>query len=97
MIELRETNKNLIKMKIEMTIPQGDIFNFLHERGYEVKSWLWTFTDESFPNGTSQHESWTFTATKPAEIQSEETIYMTVFEREMKCILKDFKIGYGIP
>jgi hypothetical protein len=97
MIELREINTNLVKMKIQMTIPQGDIFNFLQQRGYEVKSWLWTFTDETFPNGITTHQSWTFTATKPAEPQSENTLYMAVFEREMKTILKDFKIGYGKP
>lgn len=96
MIDLREIKENLVRMKIEMTIPQADIFNFLQQRGYEVKSWLWTYTDDTFPNGTSYHESWNFTATKEGEPQSEKALYMSVFENEMKDILKEAKIGYGV-
>ena len=83
MITITE-NENVLKMKIEMTIPQSQIFEFLQKKGYEIKSWLWQFTDETFPNGTSNHETWTFTATKKWEKQCENTIYYTVFQKEVQ-------------
>ncbi|MCW3168929.1 hypothetical protein OMO38_10385 [Chryseobacterium sp. 09-1422] len=70
-----------------MTIPQSDVFTFLHIKGYEIKSWLWQYTDETFPNGLSSHATWTFTATKVDEEQCEETIYTEVFDREVKLLL----------
>lgn len=88
MIDLTE-NEKIIKMKIEFTIPQGDIFIFLQKKGYEVKSWLWSYTDETFPNGKTNHESFTFTATKPDEVQCEKTLYLSVFEKEIKELLKE--------
>lgn len=91
MITITE-NENVIKMKIEMNIPQSQIFEFLQKRGYEIKSWLWQFTDETFPGGITSHEIWTFTATKTGEIQSRENIYTKVFDREIKDVL-----NYGKP
>ena len=75
-----------------MTIPQGDILVFLQQRGYEIKPWLWSYQDETFPNGTTRHESWTFTATKPWERQCENTHYMTVFEEEINGVIKNSNI-----
>lgn len=87
MINLSESEK-IVKMKVEISIPQSEIFEFLQKNGYEIKSWLWQYEDETFPNGVTLHENWTFTATKNDELQSEKTLYLTVFEREMKGLLK---------
>lgn len=88
-----QTNENekIIKMKIETNIPQSDIFEFLQKLGYEIKSWLWKFEDETFPNGISYHESWTFTATRNGEEQSEDTLFLTVFKQELTKLLQEFK------
>lgn len=91
MIRISEELENLIKMKIEINFTQSEIFEFLQKKGYEIKAWLWQFTDETFPNGISLHESWTFTACKAGEIQSEETIYTKVLDREIQRILKQMK------
>jgi hypothetical protein len=89
MIRLSYENENLIKMEIKMNLPYENIFAFLQKRGYEVKNWLWKYEDETFPNGKTNHESWTFTATKPGEEQSEKTLFLTVLEMEFKQILKE--------
>jgi ketol-acid reductoisomerase len=78
-------------MKIEINFTQSQIFEFLQKQGYEVKSWLWQFTDETFPGGITSHESWTFTACKTGEIQSEERIYTKVLNKEIKQILEQIK------
>lgn len=70
-----------------MMIPQTEIFEFLQKKGYEIKSWLWEFTDETFPGGVTSLESWTFTACKASEIQCEENIYTRVFDKEVKLLL----------
>lgn len=76
-----------ITMEIKLNLPHESIFAFLQKKGYEIKPWLYCFYDETFPNGISYYESWTFTATKPDESQSEETLFLTVFEKEIKEIL----------
>ncbi|MEC3875955.1 hypothetical protein [Chryseobacterium salviniae] len=86
MLKITE-NEKTIQMKIEMTIPQSQIFEFLQKKGYEVKSWLWQFTDETFPGGVTAHEVWTFTATKIGEFQCEDTIYTKVLDKEVKRLL----------
>lgn len=91
MIRLTSIPENLIKMEIKMHLPYEDIFRFLIGRGYEVMPWLWKYEDETFPGGTTQHESWTFTACKEGEKQSEETHYLKVFEKEINEFLKGFK------
>lgn len=88
MIRLQKINFETYKMKIEMHLPQSAIFKFLQEKGYKIESWLWRYDDETFPGGTTHHESWTFTATKLGEKQSEEAIFTSVFEREMKAMLE---------
>lgn len=89
MINLITNGKDIIKMEIKMHLPQGNVIAFLQKRGYEIKGWLWKFEDETFPGGVSLHESWTFTATKPGEEQSEKTLYLSVFESEVKKLLKE--------
>ena len=86
MIRLPQYTEHII-MEIKLTLPHESIFACLQKKGYEIKPWLYCYEDESFPNGTSYHESWTFTATKPDESQSEETLFLTVFEKEIKEIL----------
>lgn len=83
-------------MKIETTITQQDVFFFLQAKGYKIESWLWEYEDETFPNGLTHHATWTFTALKAGEIQSEKNIYTTVFDKEIKEFLKN-EIGYGKP
>lgn len=91
MTRITEELENVIKMKIEINLTQSEIFQFLQKKGYEIKSWLWQFTDETFPGGISSHESWTFTACKTGETQNEETIYTKVFDNEIQQILKQIK------
>lgn len=87
MIRLTQKNENFT-MYIKMNFAQTKILDFLSKQGYTVKSWLWQYEDTTFPNGTTQHESWTFTATKGNEPQSEANIYTTVFEKEIRKALK---------
>ena len=88
MIRLYQYTEHII-MEIKLNLPHEIIFAFLQKKGYEIKPWLYCFYDESFPNGTSYHESWTFTATKPDENQSEENLFLNVFEKEIKEVLKE--------
>ena len=81
-----------IEMEIKFTLPHESIFAFLQKKGYEIKPWLYCYKDESFPNGISHHESWTFTATKNGQNQSEETLFNTVFENEVMGMMKDFAV-----
>ena len=78
-----------IEMEIKLTLPHESIFAFLQKKGYEIKPWLYFYKDESFPSGISHHEIWTFTATKPDESQSEENLFLNVFEKEIKNFLND--------
>jgi hypothetical protein len=91
MINIRPEGANIYNMEIKMRLPHESIFAFLHKRGYETKPWLYIFEDETFPNGTTLHEYWTFTATKHGEEQTEKTLFLTVFERELKELLKEIK------
>ena len=81
-------HQELVIMEIKIRYPHESIFAFLQKKGYEIKPWLYCYEDESFPNGISHHESWTFTATKPDESQSEETLFNVVFENEIKEIMQ---------
>ena len=82
-------HQELVIMEIKIRYPHESIFVFLQKKGYEIKPWLYCYEDESFPNGTSYHESWTFTATKPDEKQSEENLFLNVFEKEIKHFLNE--------
>lgn len=81
-------NSEHITMYIKMNFSFTEICDFLAKKGYTVKSWLWRYEDETFLGGISYNESWTFTATKDGEEQSEENLYLTVFENEIKKLLK---------
>ena len=81
-----------IEMEIKLTLPHETIFAFLQKKGYEIKPWLYCYKDESFPNGKTYHERLTFTATNEDQSQSEETLFNTVFEKEVKGMMKDFAV-----
>lgn len=91
MIDIKSTGSNTANMTISAHITYEMIFNFLAKKGYEVRSWLWQYFDETFPGGVTLQEHWTFTATKPGEKQSEANIFIKVFEKEFA---DDF---YGMP
>lgn len=90
MLRITEQEK-VIQMKIEMTIPQTEVFEFLQKKGYEIKSFLWIYEDETFPGGVNLNETWTFTATKNGETQSEKTIYTAVLDKEVKLLLSQIQ------
>ena len=91
MIRLHQHTEH-ITMEIKLTVPHESIFAFLQKKGYEIKPWLYCYKDESFPNGKTYHERLTFTATKEDQSQSEETLFNTVFEKEVKGMMKDFAV-----
>jgi hypothetical protein len=84
--------KNHIKMEINMNIPQSDIIRFLQKRGYEISAFTQVFpATEEMLLSEPRLEIHTFTATKTGETQNEENLYLKVFEKEIKEILKDFE------
>lgn len=90
MIKLTEKPPDLIKMEIQMHLPQPHVIRFLQTKGYEIKAFAKTYpaTEEmltSEPGFTYQ----TFTATKPDEKQSMTNHYLKVFEREIKALLNE--------
>lgn len=88
MIQLTEINE-IVKMNIRMNIRQGDIISFLRMRGYEIKYYVQVIpAEESMLLSEPRKELHTFTATKKGEIQSENTLYLKVFEKEIKELLK---------
>ena len=88
-ITLTPLNPNIIRMDIKMNIPQGDIISFLQMRGYEIKAFVQVIpAEESMLLSEPRKELHTFTATKKGEIQSENTLYPKVFEKEIKELLK---------
>ncbi|QDZ64556.1 hypothetical protein EVD20_21750 [Elizabethkingia bruuniana] len=72
-----------------MHIPQSDIISFLQIEGYEIKAFIQKLpaTEEMLVN-EPKTEVYTFTATKQDEKQSENTLYLKVFETEVKKLLK---------
>ncbi len=78
-----------IEMEIKLTLPHETIFAFLQKKGYEIKPWLYRFRDTSFPEGESVIDKWTFTATKEDQNQSEENLFLNVFENEIKHFLNE--------
>jgi len=89
MIRLHQNTEH-ITMEIKLTLPYESIFAFLQKKGYEIKPWLYCYEDDSFPAGKTHHEKLTFTATKPDESQSEENLFLNVFEKEIKHFLNEF-------
>lgn len=88
MIRLHQHTEH-ITMEIKLTLPHETVFAFLQKKGYEIKPWLYCYEDESFPAGKTHHERLTFTATKEGQNQSEETLFLNVFENEIKEFLKE--------
>ena len=88
---IRLTPKNdLIQMEIKMHIPQIDVINFLQKKGYEVKAYTPVFpATEEMLLSEPRTEIHTFTATKPDESQSEENLFLNVFEKEIKEFLNE--------
>ena len=88
---IRLTPKNdIIKMEIQMHIPQLDVINFLQKKGYEVKAYTLVFpATEEMLLSEPRTEIHTFTATKPNENQTEENLFLHVFEKEIKDFLKE--------
>ncbi|AQX86533.1 hypothetical protein I6H88_04330 [Elizabethkingia bruuniana] len=88
MIKLTQVN-DVIRMEIKMHIPQSDIISFLQIEGYEIKAFIQKLpaTEEMLVN-EPKTEVYTFTATKQDEKQSENTLYLKVFETEVKKLLK---------
>ncbi|CAI9676959.1 hypothetical protein HZQ97_16360 [Elizabethkingia anophelis] len=88
MIKLTQVN-DIIRMEIKMHIPQSDIISFLQIEGYDIKAFVQKLpaTEEMLVN-EPKTEVYTFTATKQDEKQSENTLYLKVFETEVKKLLK---------
>lgn len=79
----------IIEMEIKLTLPQIDVINFLQKKGYEVKAFTLVLpATEEMLLSEPRTEIHTFTATKPDENQSEENLFLNVFEKEMKEFLK---------
>ena len=90
MIRLTLKPPDLIKMEIQMHLPQVDIINFLQKKGYEVKAYTLVFpATEEMLLSEPRTEIHTFTATKPDENQSEENLFLNVFEKEIKEFLNE--------
>ena len=90
MIRLTPKPPDIIRMEIQMHIPQLDVINFLQKKGYEVKAFTLVLpATEQMLLSEPRTEIHTFTATKPDENQSEENLFLNVFENEIKEFLKD--------
>ena len=90
MIRLTPKPPDIIKMEIQIHIPQLDVINFLQKKGYEVKAFTLVLpATEEMLLSEPRTELHTFTATKPNENQSEENLFLNVFEKEMKEVLKE--------
>ena len=90
MIRLTPKPPDIIKMEIQMHIPQLDVINFLQKKGYEVKAYTLVFpATEEMLLSEPRTEIHTFTATKPDESQSEETLFLNVFKKEIKHFLNE--------
>lgn len=89
MIQLTEKLPDRIKMEIKMHLPQTFVFDFLNNKGYEVKAFSIDFPEEDgFLIYEPASKLYTFTATKKDEEQSLENLYLKVFEKEVKDFLK---------
>ncbi|MRN01655.1 hypothetical protein D1Z97_10875 [Riemerella anatipestifer] len=90
MIRLTPKTPDLIKMEITTHIPQMDIIQFLQRRGYEIKPYVYREPAENgFLIDEPPFEWHTFTATK-GEDQSKDNLFLNVFEKELKIVLKEF-------
>ncbi|MCE3023589.1 hypothetical protein [Riemerella anatipestifer] len=78
-------------MEITTHIPQMDIIQFLQKRGYEIKPYVYREpAEKGFLIDEPPFEWHTFTATKEGEEQSKDNLFLNVFEKEVKNLLKEF-------
>ena len=78
-----------ITMKIEMDLSQPKILDYLAKKGYEIKAFCCCYPPkEEMLISESELTEWIFTATKDSEPQSKENLYLKVFEKEIKSLLK---------
>ena len=78
-----------ITMKIEMDLSQPKILAYLAKKGYEIKAFCCYYPPkEEMLISEPELTKWTFTATKDSEPQSEENLYLKVFEKEIKRLLR---------
>lgn len=90
MIHLTEIKPDIIKMEIKMHLPQMDVINFLQKKGYNVIAFKQIIpASEELLISEPRLEFYTFTATKQGEKQNDDTLYLKVFEKEIKELLKE--------
>lgn len=90
MIRLTPKPPDIIQMEIQIHLPQLDVINFLQKKGYEVKAYTLVLpATEEMLLSEPRTEIHTFTATKPDEKQSEENLFLNVFEKEIKEFLNE--------
>ena len=78
-----------ITMKIEMDLSQPKILDYLAKKGYEIKAFCCYYPPkEEMLINEPEFTEWTFTATKDSEPQSKENLYLKVFEKEIKRLLR---------
>ena len=78
-----------ITMKIEMDLSQPKILDYLAKKGYEIKAFRCYYPPkEEMLISEPELTEWTFTATKDSEPQSKENLYLKVFEKEIKRLLR---------
>ena len=78
-----------ITMKITMDLSQTQILEFLNQKGYRIEAYrLYLPPKEEMLISEPELTKWTFTATKDSEPQSEENLYLKVFEKEIKRLLR---------
>ena len=88
MIRIKE-QQGIITMHARAEMSQGHIIKFLQGQGYEVKGYYLNLpAQEGLLVSEPAISRWTFTATKDSEPQSEENLYLKVFEKEIKGLLR---------
>lgn len=88
MIRIKE-EQGIITMHARAEMSQGQIIRFLQSQGYEVKGYYLNLpAQEGLLVSEPAVSRWTFTATKDSEPQSEENLYLKVFEKEIKGLLR---------
>ncbi len=89
MIQLTEKPPDLIQMEIKLHIPQTEIFEFLKNRGYEIKGFPIHYPAvEEMLVSEPAHTWHTFTATKGDEEQNTDNQFLEVYKREITESLK---------
>lgn len=77
-------------MEVKSNLSVSQIFNFLKNRGYKIKSFYHRLPpSEEMLVSEPEIKVWGFTATKGDEAQSEDNLYLKVFEKEMKELLNN--------